>query len=202
MATSAENGGNAVTTQLHLDAEQVKHQEELTQLLQRAQQGDPAVLPELREALDADARLWGHYGDLGLQAEATLIRVAAGSNLLLAESLMRKLHALKEELGGESPSPLERLLVQRVAATWLQASYYDGLTAQPAGGGEARLKMLVKLQDAAHRRHLTALKTLATVRKLLTPAPSPLEVAARLDRGGTPARLRREGIAGTVGVTN
>jgi hypothetical protein len=171
--------------------------EELVRLLKRAEQGDYAVLPKLREALDADARLWRHYGDLAAQAEASLILLAAGKNLLLAESLQRKLWALKDELGGESPSPLERLLVERTTATWLQVSYFDGLLAQAKGASETQAKMLQRQQDAAHRRHLTAVKTLATVRKLLRPTASTLELLRypvsegagdgknRLTRGGT-----------------
>jgi hypothetical protein len=200
--TTGVHGGNAVTTETRTETDRPQQAETLSQLLKRAEQGDLSALPRLREALDADARLWQVYGDLAEHASGALIKLAAGSNLFLAESLMRKVQALKGELGGESPSAMERLLVQRVTATWLQTNYYDGLAAQPAGGGDARLKMIQKLQDAAHRRHLAALKTYAVVKKLLKPAPSPVEVATRLDRGGTPARLRREGIAGTVGVTN
>jgi hypothetical protein len=110
--------------------------------------------------------------------------------------------AMKDELGGESPSPLETLLAARVAMTWMETAYFDTLIAQSAGASEARLKMLRDQQDAAHRRHLSAIKTLATVRKLLTPAASPLEIASRQD-GKNPAVLRRrEGIAGTVPVNN
>jgi hypothetical protein len=43
---------------------------------------------------------------------------------------------------------------------------------------------------------------LATVRRLLTPAPSPFEVASRLDRTAAGARYGRDGIAGTVPVRN
>jgi hypothetical protein len=154
-------------------------QDELARLLKRAEQGDRSVLPELRKALNTNADLWHHYGDLAAQAEASLILLAAGKNLLLAESLQRKLKALKDELGGESPSPLDRLLVERVTATWLQVSYFDGLAAQSAAATEARLKLIIKAQDAAHRRHLTAVKTLATVRKLLKPALSPVDLALR-----------------------
>jgi hypothetical protein len=32
------------------------------------------------------------------------------------------------------------------------------------------------MQDSAHRRHLASLKQLAVVRRLLRPAPSPLEL--------------------------
>jgi hypothetical protein len=36
--------------------------------------------------------------------------------------------------------------------------------------------VLQRQQDAAHRRHLAGIKQLAVVRKLLRPAPSPLEL--------------------------
>ena len=121
---------------------------------------------------------------------------------MLGESLQRKLAAMKKELGGESPSPLERLLIERVTATWAQVSYYDALVAQAKGPSEARAKMLQRQQEAAHRRHLAALKTLATVQKLLKPVPSPVEVATRLDRTGVPSRRHREGIAGAVPASN
>jgi hypothetical protein len=152
----------------------------LAQLLKKAEQGDRTVLPQLRAALAADSGLWRSYGDLALQAEAALVQLAAGANLLLAEALQRKLQALKDEVGGRSSSPLERLLVERVSTTWLQLTYYDCLSAQATGASEARLKLLLRQQESAHRRHLAALRTLATVRKLLTPSPSPLQLAAGL----------------------
>jgi hypothetical protein len=58
------------------------------------------------------------------------------------------------------------------------------------------------LQDVAHRRHLAALKTLATVRKLLAPPPSPIDVARRLGRPAAAPRGGREGIAGQMPVRN
>ncbi len=176
--------------------------EELAQLLRRAEQGDLAVLPELRAALDADAALWRDYGDLAAHAELSLVRLAAGTNLLLGESVQRKLEEMKEELGGASPSPLEKLLITRITATWLQASYYDGLLAQRTNLPDAQAKALQRQVDAAHRRHLTALKTFATVRKLLTPAISPVQIASRLDQPAPSSRARREGIAGKVPVSN
>ena len=112
-----------------------QQEDELARLVARAERGDLAVLPALREALAANPNLWQTYGDLALQAEGALVRLAAGSNLLLAESLRFKLRALKAELGGASPSPLERLLVERVSASWLQTAYFDGLLAQAAEVG-------------------------------------------------------------------
>jgi len=177
------------------EADQRAGQADLAQLLKRAEAGDRSVLPQLQRALDGNAALWRGYGDLAAHAEASLAMLAAGPNLLLAESLKRKLAALKAELGGESPSALERLLIERVTATWLQTAYFDGLLAQAGGAGEARLRALQRQQDAAHRRHLAGIKQLAVVRRLLRPAPSPLELL-RAPVGETspaPAAPRRAG---------
>jgi hypothetical protein len=158
------------------EADQRAGQADLAQLLQRAEAGDRSVLPQLRRALDGDPDLWRGYGNLAAHAEASLAMLAAGPNLLLAESLKRKLAELKAELGGASPSPLEKLLAERITTSWLQVTYFDGLVAQAGGAGEARLKVLRQMQDGAHRRHLAGIKQLAVVRRLLRPAPSPLEL--------------------------
>jgi len=43
------------------------------------------------------------------------------------ESLLRGRVVLKAELAGPAPNPLVRLLVERVATTWLQVSYSDAV---------------------------------------------------------------------------
>jgi hypothetical protein len=189
------------------EADQRAGQAELAQLLKKAEAGDLSVLPQLQRALDGNPALWRGYGDLAAHAEASLAMLAAGPNLLLAESLKRKLAALKAELGGESPPPLERLLVERITATWLQVNYHDTLVAQAAGAGEAKLRALQRLQDAAHRRHLAGIKQLAVVRRLLRPAPSPLELlrAPVGETSPSTAATRRAGglpRCGAAGVEN
>jgi hypothetical protein len=160
------------------DAHDPDGQGELALLLKRAEQGDRSVLPELRKALDATPEIWKKYGDLALQAEGSFIELIAGNNVLMAESLLHKLAEMKGELGGPKPSPLERLLVERVTATWLQVNYADALFAQVGGQqtSPALLRERSQFQQAAERRHLTAIKTLAVVRKLLKPTPSPLDL--------------------------
>src|SRR4051812_47849489 len=103
--------------------ETAAHREELEVLLDRARSGDASDLPQLREALDANPGIWEAYGDLGRQAEEIQIQLVAGTNVLMHERLMRKLEALKEELLEAGASPLEELLVQRVAATWIQVQH-------------------------------------------------------------------------------
>jgi hypothetical protein len=183
-------------------ADQKADQEALARLLDQAEKGDRTVLPELRKLLHEHPRLWSGCGDLALQARASMIQQTAGSNLLMSESLLWKTAAMKEELAGEAASPLERLLADRVVATWLDVHYHEALLAQPGPANEARARLLERRHDAANRRHLAAVKMLATVRKLLTPALSPVQIASRLEGQNPALRRCREGIAGTIPVTN
>jgi hypothetical protein len=153
--------------------------ERLAELVQRAQQGDLTVLPLLREALEADPTLWQVYGDLAAQAQEAWLQLLAGPDYLLAEAVRLKLAALRKELGAEGASPLEKLLVERIVACWLQTHYADALYAQAKGPQSTTSvrQELMKRQESSQRRYLAAIKQLALVRKLLKPALSPLQLA-------------------------
>ncbi len=77
---------------------------------------------------------------------------------------------MKTELAGPKPSPLERLLVDRIAACWLQVHYADALYAQRMGEVSVGWgDYLQRRQDRAHRRYLASIRALAQVRRLLSP---------------------------------
>ena len=156
------------TTKAGPEAKTRSGQEPLLELLQRAEKGDREVLPRLRAVLDQTSGIWGRYADLGTQLEGALIDVAAGENLLLQESLYRALGEKKRELGGGGEaSPLERLLVERVALGWLETHYLDLLEAQNGNLTKKQQAELRKRQDRASSRYLLAVKTQAQVRRLL-----------------------------------
>src|SRR5438552_1184158 len=96
------------------------HTEELRNLVAAAEGGDPESLSKLRELLDSHPEIWQACGDLGGIVEQTLMDLVSGSNLVLKESLARKLTEMKVELSGPAPTPLEKLLVERITACWLQ----------------------------------------------------------------------------------
>jgi hypothetical protein len=96
----------------------------------------------------------------------------AQGNLVVAEGIRRQMRGLREELSSTDPSPLERLLVEGVVLCWLQVHYlehrYAALlseshTSQRGDHFQRRL-------DRVHYRYLAAIRTLAVVRKLLTPS--------------------------------
>src|SRR3954447_26716302 len=110
-------GGDAVGAQ---QPGPIPDLDEIRDVLVRAARGDGEALPELRAVLDRRPELWRGLGDLAAHVERAWVGEVAGANPALAEVLTRKVAALKRELGGPAPSPLERLLVDRIAACWLQ----------------------------------------------------------------------------------
>jgi hypothetical protein len=92
----------------------------------------------------------------------------AGTDEIFRESLTKKLATLKEELGGMTP--LERLLGERVAACWLNVYYIDALYAERLNYVTAEQgEYFQRRQERAQRLYLSAIRTLAQVRRLLVP---------------------------------
>jgi hypothetical protein len=141
-------------------------EDEIRSLLERARGGDPTDLAALRRAMDHYPEIWREYGDLAAFAQGAWIDLISGSDLVLRESLGRKVEAMTAELVGPAPSPLETLLVGRIAACWLQVSYADAAAARTGEMSMQQGNYLRKRQDSAHRRYLSAVGTLAMTRRL------------------------------------
>ena len=77
--------------------------EDLNLLVQRAREGDEAVLPQLREMLDTRPELWQHFGNLAGHAREAWLRVISADDLALKESTARKAEDLVRELAGPEP---------------------------------------------------------------------------------------------------
>jgi hypothetical protein len=144
--------------------------DELRAFVKAAQGGDASTLPALRKLLrnPAAVRLFG--GELAGIAEMAFVNAMAGDNLGFREAAVRKLELLRSDLLGPDPTPVERLLVERVVACWLQVQDAEIRYAQNAG----KLTMTQgdyhqRRMNTANRRFLAAVRTLATVRKLAVP---------------------------------
>jgi hypothetical protein len=104
-----------------------------------------------------------------LLTERTLVAAAAGEDLAFKEALTRKLHNLRTELSGPAPTPVERLLVERIVTCWLQLQYVDVRFAQAKDLSPSQADFHQRRINHAHKRFLSAVKTLATVRRLAVP---------------------------------
>jgi hypothetical protein len=98
----------------------------------------------------------------------------AGSHLCRREAIVRKVAKVRAELEGPAPTPIERVLAERAAVSWL-ASYEADLACQgfDALAGERCAEYYERRRDRAHRRFLEAVKALELVRKLALPARRP-----------------------------
>jgi hypothetical protein len=89
---------------------------------------------------------------------------------VVREAVNRKLALLRSELEGPAPTPLERLLAERAALCWFQVNSYEDQFERCRDLNIRQADFHQRKIDAAHRRFLSAVKTLATVRKLALPA--------------------------------
>jgi hypothetical protein len=138
-------------------------------LVGRAEGGDKGAMTALRPLMNRTPGAWEMAGNLAIKAENALVNVASGKNEMLREALTRNLATLKEELG--AGTPLERLLGERVAACWLNLYYIDALYAERLNDVTAEQgEYFQRRQERAHRLYLSAIRTLAQVRRLLVPA--------------------------------
>jgi hypothetical protein len=141
---------------------------ELRRFLERAQGGDQTTLPMVQEFLK-DSHMVDVCGNLAAHAERILIEKFSGKDLTVKEGVRRKLESLRAELGGPSPTPLERLLVERIALCWLHLHHLEVVYGSKESMTLDLGVYFQKCIDRAHRRYLSSIKTLAVVRKLAIP---------------------------------
>jgi hypothetical protein len=138
------------------------------EIMKRAELGDTSVVPALRTMLreDDDELL-----DAGHLARMALARAASKEgDLLTREIYIRQMEKDAEELAGPNPSPLEKMLAEKVAISRFRCYYYESLSVLQLGQGtlqidDHRHKRLAR----ANRDFLAACKALAQVRKLELP---------------------------------
>jgi hypothetical protein len=141
---------------------------ELRKFLERAQNGDQTTLPMVQDFLK-DPHMVEVCGNLAGYAERALIGKLSSKDLTVSEGVRLKLESLRAELAGPSPTPLERLLVERIAVCWLHLHHLEVVYASKDSLTLDQGIYFQKCLDRAHRRYLSAIKMLAVVRKLAIP---------------------------------
>jgi hypothetical protein len=146
--------------------------QETRELLKRASQGDRSCLPAIR-ALLADGDRGRDYleGD-GSSAEwlkQTIVQKAAVDNVMAQKAIIQKLESIKAELAGPDPTPIGRLLAERTSLCWALVNWYENSIQSADGMSIAQADYHQRKIDKAHTRFLSAVRTLAQVRKLALP---------------------------------
>jgi hypothetical protein len=163
-----------VSAEIELRDELETKIERLQTLSKAAEGGDIEARQELRRAVArCSPEVIAEASDVARRAERMLVKtISAG------ETLKARLDHMRGEIAGERPTPLERLLAERVVAGWLLVEVLEGLiAAQYQRGvkgprvGPAYIVQMSKILESATRRHLAAVQTLARVRRLESHTP-------------------------------
>jgi hypothetical protein len=147
--------------------------QDISALLKRASKGDESCLPEVR-ALLADGKVgreWLEgYGSSAEWLRQSIIGKAANGHVLAQEAIGQKLDAVRAELEGPGPTPMERLLAERASLCWFIVNWCEDSFIENIGGMSiSQANFHLGRIDKAHARFLSAVKTLAQVRKLALP---------------------------------
>jgi hypothetical protein len=152
------------------DTTQVDPAEDVVEQPGQSPGSDPDSSQKLRESLDATPGAWERAGDLAAHAEREWLELIAGPQDVFKEALARKAEALRLEMAGPDPTPIERLLAGRIVANWLQVHYAEASCARLRDAPLRHAEFAQKRMDAAQRRYLAAIAALAGIRRLIAAA--------------------------------
>jgi len=140
-------------------------------LMQRACAGDRNAARDFFDSAnspEAQMELVDVIADYGQRAREQMLSFCAEKpGAFTIEATDRKLQAMREELCGVSPSPSERLLIERILSCWLQLHQIE--RAMHSQENFRHVEFLDKCLERAHKRYLASIKVLAQVRKLQIP---------------------------------
>jgi hypothetical protein len=135
-------------------------------LIRTAEMGDDRCLPALRQFLRENPSVRRSF-DLSAIQRRALIEKMYPTRLYSRELLQAQADEVLASVLGPDPTPVERLLAERVAVGWLQVQDAD-VQVSLANGLVPALEL--KRADSAYRRYLAALRALAAFRRLPRPA--------------------------------
>jgi hypothetical protein len=175
---------------LELSEETKDRLAELGALSDKAEAGDQEARKELRRLVrSSSAEVIGRAADIGRRAGRTIAKTAAGGDPLTEEALYAKLDAMRVEIAGDDPTPLEVLLTERVVSLWMLTALLEVLIAtqyrKTLSDGDRRsspsyIMQQSRILESATRRYLAAIRELARVRKLQAGAP-PVQVNTQVN---------------------
>ena len=144
----------------------------LHQIVEAARRGDRVTQEALVELLPRSQKAALEVGGgLARETEKALLRALTGDDGAPMRYVAdEEIPVLRAELGGVNPNALERLLVDRIICCWLEANGAEWDCASERNRLALDMKrgeFFEKRLGRAHRRLLSAVKTLAQVRRLM-----------------------------------
>ena len=160
-------------------------------LSEKAEAGDKEARKELRRLVRASSpEVIAEASGIARRAEWMLVKTISAREPLMEEALQERMHQMRSEIAGETPTPLELLLTERVVAGWLLVEVLEGLIAAQYQRDVKAVKahrvppthviQQSRILESATGRYLAAIRELARVRKLQAGAP-PVQVKTQVN---------------------
>lgn len=138
-------------------------------LVQKANEGDEEANRALWQKLDAEGRANDFVR--GITDNGYQTRELREKSLVTRTAFQRKMKQMRQELGVETASPLEKLLIERIVLCWYHL--YDVELSYTRQMRESisleKATYYQKALDRAERRYQEAVKSLAVLRRLQVP---------------------------------
>ncbi|HIE83729.1 MAG TPA: hypothetical protein EYQ00_07750 [Dehalococcoidia bacterium] len=127
--------------------------------------GDTDKLLELQQLLDKHPEIWNQLGDLSKHAVMSLVRMIAGGNRCLHESIIRSVQQLTLDLSeSQQPTTVERLLISGVVCAWLEVQLAIEKSTSLGEESLRRSRFHLKLRESANRRFESSVRVLQQYR--------------------------------------
>jgi len=146
----------------------------LVAMTQLAAKGDDRASQALIEACQTVPRLWeilSTLSSLAVRSWVDLLASERPGTEIVRRTIEKEIERKRSQVAGEDPSPLERLLAERVALCWVAATYADAEYARKLKDGMSfrEGEYHARRCEQTNRQLLKAIESLARVRRLLTP---------------------------------
>lgn len=152
----------------------VAKDEDEFELLQRVNQANPSEKDRkaLRERFKEDPALWQNIADLAKYTENKILDDYCSSSFMSREAYREKLTALRDELGWNNASHIEKGLIEQVCLNWLRLNIMEMIHYSKMKESHSIETGIYweKTLTTTQRRYLRACESLAKVRKLLAEA--------------------------------
>jgi hypothetical protein len=145
--------------------DELPDREEFQNTVDAANLGDADKLLELQQLLDKHPEIWNQLGDLSKHAVMSLVRMIAGDNRLLHESIIRSVQQLTLDLSeSQQPTTVERLLISGVVCAWLEVQLAIEKSTSLGEESLRRSRFHLKLRESANRRFESSVRALQQYR--------------------------------------
>jgi hypothetical protein len=137
----------------------------LNDVLHRAKSGDASALPILRD-LVTSAQVRDETAELIEKYRTAVVHLVAGDDLVYREIALRDMEQTRNDLSTAASTPLELLLIERIAICKLALYDAEFRAIDARQDGVEREFFWQAHINRAQRRYLSALKSLALVSRL------------------------------------